>query len=129
KGIKNSKNYNWDKLAESIENARKNNPDDQELDEMNLAMYKFKSSSLSEERQHFQEFLAANPRSPIGHAYLASVEFREGHKDQAILLLKKALTLQPDNQRIMETLAKIPQAKPGDKIFTLQLGVKLNDAF
>ena len=110
----------------AFDSCREFGVNDPELDEVAFLRHAVRENSeamLDEARQ----VLAENPRSAIGHYYLASEAFKAGRREEAIKLLRTASELAPSDERIKQTLAKAATAAANEKIFQSKLTVSFDD--
>ncbi len=111
-----------DQVATATQNARRLNPQDYELQEIELLV-----SQLGGQPEAADAFVASNPQSPLGYYYRASNLLKSGNREAAIADLEQAIALAPQDQRYKSTLQKLLSNEPGVNHFEVKVGFSFDN--
>ncbi|MCH8217497.1 MAG: tetratricopeptide repeat protein, partial [Planctomycetes bacterium] len=84
------------------------------LSHRNLGLAHLEENHLEAARAEFTQLIEALPGDPLGYANLSLTYLRDDDPERALVLIEKALTLDPQNPALRLILAEIHQAQRND---------------
>lgn len=84
------------------------------LSHRNLGLAHLEENHLEAARAEFTQLIEALPGDPLGYANLSLTYLRDDDPERALVLIEKALTLNPQNPALRLILAEIHQAQRND---------------
>lgn len=121
---KNSSDATLDAFERAIENCEAFDLSDPELTEAEMLVHN------ARDPQQFREYLSQelehDPTSPTLRYFQASTLWKDGDRTGAVAILNQLVAQNPKDTRARDTLQKSKTAKPGEKIFNVQLSFRFD---
>ncbi len=120
-----AKDISWDDFDKSINDCKKFGIQDHELDEATLV----KNLMLGQKEEvdgFVDELISKDPPSAFGLYMYSSRLWKQNNKKDALVALKKAIALSPNESRFKNTLKQMNSLTPDteEKIFQIQISFK-----
>ncbi|MBI2605396.1 MAG: hypothetical protein HYW49_04875 [Deltaproteobacteria bacterium] len=114
-GLQNGKVADWDAVMRAADRARGLDPDDRDLDELEL-FSRSKGLDPKRIRDSAEELVRLHPESGMGEYYLSYTEWKDGNRQGAIDDLNTAIAKNSAETKYRETLTEIsnPRNKTGE---------------
>lgn len=122
--VQNSNPENTERLTQALDKARELNPNDPQIEDINLFLLTREGRSVSLEKA--EGVVAANPESSAARLFLAKVYARHKNYEQSSAMLSELSQKFPDDARIKEAYDQL-NAKDYEKLSQFQIGLGSDD--
>ncbi len=122
--VQNSNPENTEALAQALEKARELNPNDPQIEDINLFLLTREGRTVSLEKA--EGVVAQHPESSAAQLFLAKVYARHENYEQSEAMLTELKQKYPNDSRIRDAYAQL-KAKNYDKLGQFEIGLGSDD--